>query len=267
MYPRLVKNVLVSALFVFGANRPALAAPRTDACLDAYESFQKLRDAGDLVGAKRALGVCGAGACPLAVQRECVDSLGALEPRIPTVVVVARDASKRDVADVTVFLDDKPWRTRLDGREVELNPGPHRFRFESEGRPPAVETFVVNEREKGRFLEVQLPPLAIRAATPAKHDAPVATASAPVPALVYVLGGASAVALGASIVFGVAGLSARAAANDCRPSCSGMQVDDVNKRFLAADISLGVAIVALAATTWIYLSRPTVAPQSASARQ
>jgi hypothetical protein len=263
----------------------AQAAPRTDACLDAYESYQQLRDAGDVVGAKRELEICAAGACPAAVRRECIDSLTALEPRIPTVVVVARDAAKHDVADVAVFLDDKPWRPRLDGREIELNPGLHKFRFESVGRPSTVESFLINEREKGRVLEVQLPIAVIPPPPPPppppqqqqqqqpKRDVlappplPRQPTTAPVPTLVYVLGGVGGVALGTSVVFGLSGLSARSDANQCRPTCQVSQVDDVNRRFLFADVALGVAVVALAAATWVYLTRPTALPQSASAQR
>jgi hypothetical protein len=269
----IARVVLSASLVALGAARPALAAPRTDACLEAYESYQQLRDSGDVVGAKRELGTCGAGACPAAVRRECIDSLTALEPRIPTVVVVARDAAKHDVADVAVFLDEKPWRPRLDGREVELNPGLHKFRFESAGRPSTVETFLINEREKGRVLEVQLPVATAVPPPPPRLDvlAPMPTAppppTAPVPALVYVLGGVGGVALGASAIFGLSGLSARSDANQCRPSCSVSQAEDVNRKFLFADVALGVAVVAIAAATWVYLTRPTALPQSARAQR
>ena len=256
------RSLCLSLLLVVGATSAARATPKTEACLDAYATFEKLRDAGDLLGAKRELGACGASTCPVAVQRECIDSMGALEPRIPTVVLVARDASKHDVADVSVFLDDRPLRTRLDGREVEINPGTHKFRFESAGRPPAVESFLINEREKGRLLEVQLPPLvaiAPPAPSPGKPEAPPARGApgaAPVPALVYVLGGLGVVALGSSIGFGISGLSAKSDAEQCRPTCPRSEALGVNQRFLVSDISLGISIVALAAATYLYLSRP-----------
>ncbi len=259
------RNTVFCSLLVLAASRDVRAAPRTDACLEAFARFQTLRDTGDLVGAKRELAVCGAAVCPNAVQRECVDSLGALEPRIPTVVVVARNASKRDVPEVAVFLDDKPWRSRLDGREAELNPGLHKFRFETAGHSPSVETFLINEREKGRRLEVELPPLTVPIAPPAppKSETPAEVGGAPMPAIVYVLGGVGAGALGTSAVFGIRGLASRLEANKCSPNCSSDRVDDVNRKFLVSDISFGIALVALAAATFVYLSRPkATAPPS-----
>jgi hypothetical protein len=266
----IARSVGFSLLLLVGATATARATPKTEACLDAYATFEKLRDAGDLLGAKRELGACGASTCPIAVQKECIDSMSALEPRIPTVVVVARDDSKHDVADVSVFLDDRPLRTRLDGREVEINPGAHKFRFESAGRPPAVESFLINEREKGRLLEVQLPPLvaiAPPAPSPRQREAPPAhrAPAAPVPVLVYVLGGLGFVALGNSVAFGISGLSAKSDADQCRPTCPRSEVLGVNERFLVADVSLGISIVALAAATYLYLSRPARAVDTTQA--
>jgi hypothetical protein len=205
------------------------------------------------------------------MQRECAKSLVSLDARIPTVILVVRDASKHDVPNAKVLLDGKPWKQRIDGREVPLDPGPHALRFEAAGKQPVEESYTINEREKGRFIEVQLLDAAPSATPPAILPTPSSpptseTATAPVPPLRWVFGGVAVAGFAVSTFFGVSGLSARADANRCKGSCTQHQVDTVNQRLLAADIALGVGVVAAAAAVWVYLARPTASASAHAAR-
>lgn len=245
-----------------------------DACIASYERYENRLAAGDLLEAKKGLAQCGASNCPGALQRECVGALAALEPRVPTVVLVARDPAKRDLTDVRVSLDGVPLRAKLDGREVEVNPGPHRFRFETAGADPVEQSVVIHEREKGRFVEAQLVPRGVLAPSPAERDREKekekdveVTSSRPVPALSWVLGGVGVIGLGTSAFFGATALAARSDANQCKPNCAPHQVDIVNQRLLGADIALGVSLVSLAAAVVVYLAQPTESHKPESARR
>lgn len=240
------------------------------ACIASYERYENRLAAGDLLGAKKGLGACGAASCPGALQRECVASLAALEPRIPTVVLVARDAANRDLADVRVLLDGAPLRERLDGREIELNPGPHRFLFETAGAAAVEHAVVIRERDKGRAIEVAFEP--DRARTGLERDRELDASPAPsrartVPTTSWIFGGIGATSLATSGIFGAMALSSRADANACRPDCSSRQVEIVNQRFLAADVTLGLAIVSLAAAVVIYFVQGDESPPAESARK
>src|SRR5262249_26026619 len=129
-------------------------ATTPQACAASHERFQKLRDDGHLLEARAELSVCGAGACPTAIQRECAEALDAIDARIPTVILVAHDAEKRDVPGVTVSLDGKPWKVALDGREAPLDPGWHTLRFVDPSGQAVEQGVLVNERQKGRIVAV-----------------------------------------------------------------------------------------------------------------
>jgi hypothetical protein len=246
----------------------AAAKPAVDRCLSAYDDFQDRRDKGDLLGARAALGQCGASECPAVIQRDCIESLKELVARIPTIIPVARDEQKHDLVDVEVTVEGKVTKRSLDGREIEINPGLHRLRFTSAGRRPAEIDVLVREREKGRPVEVQLEPVTPPAEPRPSPEAVPAPAkkAASVPLATYVLGGIGVAALGTASGFGLAGFSARADADRCKPNCTERDVDTVNQRFLAADISLGVGLIALAAAAWIYLSQAKPPDASTSSR-
>lgn len=252
-----IASAAVSVLLgcLWSSTTAAAATGTPAACLAAYERSTNLQDTGDLIGAKAQLRICSAGACPIVLQRECIDSLALLEPRIPTVIPVARDSESHDLTEVTVSLDGAPWKARLDGRESEINPGAHKLRFEAAGTQPVERTFLILERAKGRFLEVELQRVPLLAP---KVEAPVAAFQSPErrPPLVYILAGVGASALITGGVFGALALSARSDADACRPNCAPTRVDTVNQRLLVADVAVGVALVSLAVALWLELSRP-----------
>jgi hypothetical protein len=254
------------------ASPDARATSAAEQCLAAYDDYQKLRDEGDLVGAKGELPQCATTSCPVALQRECTESLKELTPRIPTIIPTAHDPQKHDIVDVSVTVDGKPLKNKLDGREVEINPGPHHLRFTSAGRKPVERDVLVREREKGRVIEVELASTSQAVETTAQPQLPQSAEPSTTnkrggtPVLFYVLGGIGVAALGTASFFGISGLSARSDADKCKPNCTQHDVDVVNQRFLGADISLGIGVLALAAATWIYLSQGKAPDTSVSSR-
>jgi hypothetical protein len=266
-YARTARWVLVCAGVVL--SRDAWAAPTVDRCLESYDEFQQRRDDGDLVGARRALAGCGGGACPLALQRECTESLKDLSPRIPTIILVAHGPRREDLVHVVVATEGVTLKSSLDGRELEINPGPHKLRFESPGLIPVEQDIVVREREKGRVIEVTLAPIARTEHSPTEPTPePLRTTAhtASIPLLTWIFGAVGVAAFGSASAFGIAGLSARADANRCKPNCTQGDVDRVNQRFLGADISLGIGVLAAAAAAWVYFTQARTGETPVSSR-
>src|SRR5262249_29886311 len=99
-------------------------------CLAKYEAAQVARRERRLLDSRAALRVCSGVACPAAVRADCVDWLDQVAHSLPSVVVTAR-ARGADVFAVKVFVDGKLATEHLTGFALELDPGLHKFRFES----------------------------------------------------------------------------------------------------------------------------------------
>jgi len=78
----------------------------------------------------------------------------------------------------------------------------------------------------------------------------------------YVLGGVGAAAAASFAYFAISGHSAFNQLEQCKPNCRRSDVRDVRTKYLLADVSLGVSVVALA-TAGYFLFRP--APERAVA--
>jgi hypothetical protein len=122
-------------------------------CSDAYSKAQTFRDAHKLVVAREQLRICARAECPGFIAKDCAGWLKDVEPRIPSVVFVAKNAAGSDVADVKVTMDGAPLVTKLDGLAVDIDPGAHTFDFEApDGR--AEEKAVVTEGAKAQRISV-----------------------------------------------------------------------------------------------------------------
>ncbi len=250
-----LRSLPVVALAFFGALGPrsALATGEGDkrVCASAYEQGQRLRRQGQLRLARQELQQCARDVCNAVIRQECAQWVGELDKAVPSVVLRARDAEDRDMPDVRVVLDGKPFLERLDGRAVEVDPGQHVFRFEREGLPPAEASVLVSEAEKARSVSVRL------AAKP-QTEAETKTTLAPVPWPAYALGGVAAVGLGSFAYFGSKGRAQYTELLACRGHCSQASVDSVRQKFLLADVSLGLSIVAIGIATYLVVSRPNI---------
>jgi hypothetical protein len=224
--------------------------------------------AGRLLEAQRDLLVCARDPCPAALQPECAGWLADVQRSLPSLVIGAKSSRGEDLQDVRVLVDGRLASTRLDGTAIDVDPGDHLVRLEAPGESPVEQRVLVHEGEKARVLELRFAATSPSASTPS--SAPVAASPAPrqqgesatpsrVPA--YVLGGVGVVATAAFAYFGLSGLSLW---NECHQGCPSSHVDEGNRDWLGADVSLGVAVVALAAATYLYVragstsSAPTV---------
>jgi len=253
---------VVAASLVAGS-ASAQSAPDKAACAAAHEQAQRLKLRGELRRARTELLQCAREACASWVVSECTTLLADVERALPTVVFVAsrRDAGRTvDLADVVVTVDGERVAERIDGRDVALDPGTHVVRFEPADRKfsPREEKIVVHANEKGRRVEMTF-----------GEPAPLPPAPPPVasglPWTVYALGGVALAGLGSFAFFGGRGLSEEHDVLDrCDPRCSDAQIDSVRTKYLVADVSLAVSLLAAGGALWIALTNGTKRASTAS---
>jgi len=249
------------ALASISASVPARADAKAD-CAAAYESSQEQRAQGKLRDARKNLVTCSQSVCPAFIKKDCGKWLSEVESALPSVVFSAK-ANGEDVTDVKVTLGDEVLAEGLDGRAVEMDPGTHSFVFESAKHGRKELKFVVKEGQKAQSVEIEL--------TPAPSAAAVTTGDGAEPTggaistdeasgrktIAYVLAGVGAVGLGGFAFFGLSGKSDQDGL-ECADTktCSDEDLDPIKKKYLYADISLGVGVVSLGVATYLLLTKP-----------
>jgi hypothetical protein len=203
-----------------------------------------------LLAARTAYLACSsAESCPDVVRDECQQGLMQLSTAIPSVVIAVVDAQHRDLGQATLTLDGKT--IAHDGTALELDPGPHQLAAAS-GTLRAELEVVASEGERNRHVELVL--VAPTSATPVDQPAaPAAQERSHVPS--YVLGGVGILAAGSFGYFALTGHSQMSDLNRCKPYCERSDVKSVQTKYLIADISLGVSVVALGTATYLWLRK------------
>jgi hypothetical protein len=227
------------AVAIAAAPIPA-RADEAPACIAAHAEGQRERHAGHLSSARDRFVACARDACPELVQKDCAVFLAEVVASMPTMVVEVEEAG-RAITEGHLRVDDV--ERPLDGRAIELDPGRHTLRFTAKDGREATVVAIAREGEKNQRALVELAP-APAPPRPTAVLAPVRPADRPVPALVWVSGGAGVVALGASVAFGAAAL----AETSCKPKCTGSEIDAVHRYATTSDVTLvaGVALVGVA---------------------
>lgn len=244
-----------SVLAACGWHQHAQALDKTavESCLNSYESAQRLRLGKHLGEARGELLSCGEARCPAAIRKDCLRWLDEVDRSMPSVVLAVRSGGQ-DLTAVHVWVDGTEIATHLDGASIAVDPGARQFRFEVKGHKPHQRTVVIREGEKNRPITVEL----IETAPPeptTSHEPAIALAA------LGVMG------LGCFTYFGLKGMSGKSDLEECKGHCSQQDADTVGRNFLAADISLGVGVVALGAAAYLFFSdRPSRKPPEASGR-
>ncbi len=131
------------------------AADDKTACVASYERSQTLRKEHHLRKAREELKSCSRQVCPVLVRSDCVTWLDEVQGALPSIAIRAsKDGA--DVASVRVIEDGEMVATKLDGTSLEVEPGEHAFRFETDGAPPVSLDLVIHEHEKDRVVPVSL---------------------------------------------------------------------------------------------------------------
>jgi hypothetical protein len=164
-----------TAAWADGAGGPAGAS-----CGEAYTNAQTFRNARKLVQARDALRICAQPTCKDFIVKDCVEWLDQVQQSLPTVVPVATDPQGNALFDVKVSVDGAVFVAKIDGRSVEIDPGPHTFAFEGADGTKAEKQILVTEGEHDKRVAVTLGTgPATPAAAPAPAPAPAPAAGAP----------------------------------------------------------------------------------------
>ena len=196
---------------------------------------------------------------------DCRRWLDEVEYALPTVVFAVREGT-RDLEEVLVTRNGKLIANRLDGRAVAVDPGKQKFVFELRGnRQRTVEALIV-EGEKSRVIAVEVAPVDEVALTEygGARPPPALAPRRPLSPVPLVLAGVGAVGLGSFAGFAVAGWRQEQSLDRrCAPRCTQPEIQSVRRKYLLADISLGVGVGALAVAGYLYLRDPFQEPTPA----
>jgi len=254
------------------------------ACASTYEDAVAHQQAGHLREARTLALQCARAACGT-LQRKCAASAEQLRTDIAWIAPVVTDEKGTPLVDVDVKLDQRPLTSRLDGRELAVDPGVHELSVTAKvGKWPGHE---VSATRKIMIVQGQRGPLTIAlsssddessappapSASAAAPSAPAAseaseTASPPEPAHAdaapvatehrglsawpFVIGGVGVLGLGAGALLTYWGKSDNDALSACSPSCAPSSVDHIRRLYLAADISFGVGGAALGVAALLF---------------
>lgn len=268
----LVRHTLISSAILLAATT-ATAAPTskkhpTDsnaaktACVAAHEEGQNLRASKKLRAAREKFVACAKSECPAVLRKECGEQIEQIEAVSPSLVFEARDEKGNADGAVKVSLDGTVVAERLTGTSVEVEPGEHAVKFERADGKVIEQKILVAEGEKNRKIVAEY-----AAPAPPKddHPPPPPPEEKKVPVLSYVAGGVAVVALGSFAVFALTGKSKEDdLAGKCSPNCGDDDVGSVNRSYLIADVSLGVAAVATIVA--VVLALPAFGSSSASVK-
>jgi hypothetical protein len=238
-----------------GPQAPTATVDKAE-CALTFERAQRLRNASSYLSASAEALKCANPGCGTLLSEECGKIYSELQTAIPTVVFAARDEAGRELANVSVRIDQDPNPIPLDGKPVAIDPGNHEFAFSAAGFEPATQGALIRAAERYRAVNVTLQPLV--ASKPAQPRSVEHTSSnAGVPLASYVLGGVAIVGVAGFAAFRLSGSSDfDTLSRECKPTCEADQVDDVRSKYLFSHVSLAVGGAAALAAVTIYLTAP-----------
>jgi hypothetical protein len=185
----------------------------------------------------------------------------ALEPKLPHVVIEARDT-----VGVEVTLDDQPIRAGVFGTPIPLDPGDHAVRATSPGKKPFMQSFVAQADTAQR--EIHIPALADDEDGPAPANVanpPQGESATPGRGAssqrtwAWVVGGAGVAAVGVGAFFGVSAFSDKQtvqnncdASNRCTPAGSQAKTSLSTAETISTITTLGgIAVIGVGVYLWL----------------
>jgi hypothetical protein len=240
----------LAVALALAASAPRARADERELCLDAYVAAQRLRKEKHLIEARDKLLVCMRDVCPQVAQAGCASWLPEVQESLPTAVFSAVDGAGRPRADVRLSLDGHPFRDKLDGGAVPIDPGEHHLRWEAPAEAPIDETIAVREGVKNQQFTARFP-IRVAAPPPIYHRR-----SSP---WMFVLAGVGVVGGAGFAFFGVESIGhENTLRTSCSPNCSPSDVSAVRLQEHAADISLAVGVAATIGAFIMLVTRPKV---------
>lgn len=230
---------------------PALAQD-AESCVAAHTEGQTLREQGKWVEAREAFVKCAVESCPSVVSEECAGLLRSVDKSLPTVVFQARDKNGATLS-VKVTRAGAPFLDKLPATAVPLNPGLHELTFRASDGTTIKKSISAVEGQKNQLITVDLVPKSLETPKP-PTEAPDESTSGGIPPLAYALGGLAIVGLGSFTYFSLSGKSDQSdLESSCAPGCPPDDYDRMQQKFVIADVSLAVALVAGGAAAWLAL--------------
>lgn len=216
-----------------------------DACLAAHESGQSEQQQNELLAAREHFRTCSSDPCPSVVQRDCISRLAEIESRIPTLEVRVTGGKS-----VEVSIDDGA-PDHVSDKPIPLDPGVHRVRA-WDGSGTELKRTVDLQPGERETLELEFATAEHR---PELNQSSVRGGPSP---FGYVLGGVAVVGVLGFTGFGLAGRNKQSKLDDCKPDCDDPGLyDDMQRDYLIADISLGVAVAAGVGAYLVLSSKPS----------
>jgi hypothetical protein len=258
----------VSPYLLIAAGLAGAAAAHADdklACVQAADAAQEHRTAGRLKESRASLHACARATCPALVRSDCTRWLAEVEASMPTIVLRALGGRGEDITDVEVDLDGRRFAEKLEGLPVEVDPGPHVLTGRTSAGVIARQEILVRTAEKNRTVTLRVE---AGATLPAAAESPVTSASFHPGAGAWILAG---VAVAGATSFAYFGLRGRAEVDEMRSDCAGhcpsSRVDAARQKLLAADLSLGTALVSAGIATYLFWRGATPAAKPVAARE
>jgi len=283
------KRMMLAWFFLAPARSAYAADPSSEsqACIQASDRGQSLRDEGKYRDARQAFLQCARDTCPAVIVTSCAGWLRGLDEVAPTLVLDARDQQGNDLADVSVTFDGKPIASQLEGRPIEVDSGEHVLRFGRPGSVPLDLKLILRAGEKARVVKVTLQSSAPAEPAPLPEGPPEVTTPPPEPAMSPRHVTAAALMLGAVIAGGSgiyltlraqhdedsasgmrAGLPTDACTGLSTPSCQSLS-DAVHAQHTDANLAAGLfagagALVVGSVATWLFWPRASDTPAQTS---
>jgi hypothetical protein len=247
-----------SALFALSLVAPGRAAAATKSeCIAASERAQEFVLDRKLLRAREAFVSCEQEACPSAVRGDCVTQLARLDESIPTVVVSARRADGSAVAHARFRADGAATAVEIDGGAIPVDPGRHVFLVESDGLPPVSVEAVVTEGVRLQRVEAVFPRPAPAPSEPRfEAPAPPESRRPTLPTGTIVASAVGLVAFGACAYFGTRALVQSSDLHSHPGTFSQSDIDSLNAKVLAANVSMGVGVASAAVALVLWLTAP-----------
>jgi hypothetical protein len=245
----------------------AARADTSSDCAAAAEEAQPLQHDGKLRAARARLSACSQPQCPALVRSDCTRWLADLEASTPSIVVHATDRGGADLVDVQVVVDGELVVSRLDGRDIPIDPGAHVVRFEHARSAPIEEHIVADVGVQHRILSVTF---AAAGSTSASTSAgpPSTTGTSPIGEQTPTVGSRTHRSVVLPLTLGGVGLVSAAVGgfawgqglSQCRssiehsaPACTTDQLSGAHASLVAGDVLVigGVALAAAGLILWL----------------
>lgn len=240
------------------AKEPAASKADVAQCISASEAVQDARRQGKLLKARDAVAGCMDAKCPAMIRTDCDDYSRKVEAALPSVLLRVVDKAGADVPRATLTVDGTA--VALDGRALDLDPGSHKVTASADGFEGETTEIVVQEGVKNRAVDLHLTAKGGSAAAVAIAPPTSKPSRSPSTGTWIGTGALGVTAVAALSIFAGMGLSGNGRYGELEDTCGGRcaksDVDALRTRYLVADVSLVVGVVAAVAAGAVFVFGP-----------